>query len=56
MIWLWLSAAGMTTTAAIHAILGERRLMGPLMTLDQGIMGSTLRAASFASHGMRCRY
>lgn len=47
MIWLWLSAACMTTTAAIHAILGERRLMGPLMSLDQGIMGVDLARRVF---------
>jgi len=29
--WLWLSAAAMFITAAIHSIAGERRLIGPLM-------------------------
>lgn len=38
MIWLWLSAAFMATTALVHGLLGERRLIQPLLTLDQGVM------------------
>lgn len=47
MIWLWLSAACMATTAAVHGILGERRLVGPLMTLDRGVMGVDLARKVF---------
>ena len=47
MIWLWLSAALMATTAAIHGVLGERRLMRPQMTLDQGVMGIDLARRVF---------
>jgi len=46
-IWLWLSAAFMATTAVVHGILGERRLLQPLMTLDQGIMGVELARKVF---------
>ncbi|MBD3732437.1 MAG: hypothetical protein IE934_06960 [Sphingopyxis sp.] len=47
MIWLWLSAACMATTAAVHGFLGERRLIRPLMTLDQGVMGIDLARRVF---------
>ncbi|MDO9367475.1 MAG: hypothetical protein Q7T68_02815 [Sphingopyxis sp.] len=47
MIWLWLSAAFMATTAVVHGYLGERRLIGPLMTLDQGVMGIQLARKVF---------
>lgn len=47
MTWLLLSAAFMATTAAVHGILGERRLIGPLMSLDQGIMGVDLARRVF---------
>jgi hypothetical protein len=46
-IWLWLSAACMATTAAVHGFLGERRLIRPLMTLDQGVMGVDLARRVF---------
>jgi hypothetical protein len=46
-IWLWLSAAFMVTTAIVHGALGERRLIGPLMMLDQGIMGVDLARRVF---------
>jgi hypothetical protein len=46
-IWLWLSAAFMVTTAAVHGLLGERRLIQPLMTLDQGVMGVDLARKVF---------
>ena len=42
MIWLWLSAVCMATTAIVHGVLGERRLIGPLLLLDQGLMGVEL--------------
>ena len=47
MIWLWLSAAFMATTAAVHGFLGERRLIQPLMALDQGVMGVDLARRVF---------
>ncbi|WP_283419415.1 hypothetical protein [Sphingopyxis sp. Geo48] len=47
MIWLWLSAACMASTAAVHGFLGERRLIRPLMTLDQGVMGIDLARRVF---------
>ncbi|KTE22063.1 hypothetical protein ATE67_05405 [Sphingopyxis sp. H050] len=47
MIWLWLSAACMVTTAAVHGFLGERRLIRPLMMLDQGVMGVDLARRVF---------
>ena len=47
MIWLWLSAAFMATTAAVHGVLGERRLIQPLMTLDQGVMSVALARKVF---------
>ena len=34
-MWLWLSAAAMVTTAAIHSAAGERKLVGPLLRGDQ---------------------
>jgi hypothetical protein len=46
-IWLWLSAACMVATALVHGYLGERRLVGPLMMLDQGIMGVDLARRVF---------
>ncbi len=52
MIWLWLSAAFMATTAAVHAALGERRLIQPLLAIDAGIMAVDLarKVVRFAWH------
>lgn len=47
MIWLWLSAACMVTTAIVHGLLGERRLIRPLMTIDQDVMGIGLARKVF---------
>ncbi|WP_374526017.1 hypothetical protein [Sphingopyxis sp.] len=47
MIWLWLSAAFMAATALVHGFLGERRLIQPLMALDQGVMGADLARKVF---------
>lgn len=47
MIWLGLSAAFMVTTALVHGLLGERRLVGPLMSLNSGIMGIDLARRVF---------
>ena len=34
---LWLSAAMMVTTAALHSLLGERRLIGPVLAIEHPI-------------------
>lgn len=54
MIWLWLSAAFMATTALVHGALGEKRLIQPLLALDQGIMAVDLarKVFRFAWHAM----
>ncbi|MEO8444584.1 MAG: hypothetical protein ABI567_06230 [Gammaproteobacteria bacterium] len=36
MIRLWLSAATMVLTALTHSILGERRLIAPILALNAG--------------------
>lgn len=41
-VWLWLSAITMTLTAAIHAVVGHRRLIGPLLELDAPILQEPL--------------
>lgn len=40
----WLVAAAIVTvvTAATHSVLGERRLIGPLVALGQGVMARPL--------------
>ena len=38
MTWLWLSAATMAVTALLHSWLGERRLIGPLVNSNHGVM------------------
>lgn len=43
MIWLRLSAAMMVATAIVHSLLGERRLIGPILAIDSAI---TRRALS----------
>lgn len=54
MTWLWLSAAFMVTTALVHGALGEKRLIQPLLALDQGIMAVDLarKVFRFAWHAM----
>ncbi len=47
MIWLWLSAAFMATTALVHGVLGEQRLIQPLLTLNQGVMSVDLARKVF---------
>ncbi len=37
MIWLWLSATMMVATAITHSMLGERRLIGPILAIDSDI-------------------
>lgn len=52
MNWLWLSAAFMVTTAAVHSVLGYRRLIQPLLQSGQGLLGDELirRILRFAWH------
>jgi hypothetical protein len=51
-MWLWLSAAFMVTTAAIHSVLGYRRLMVPLLRDKTGPLADPLtrRIIRFAWH------
>jgi hypothetical protein len=37
-IWLWASAAVMIVTALIHSFLGEKDLVRPLLSIDEGIL------------------
>lgn len=41
-IWFWLAAAAMTLTALIHSILGERKLVGPMLQLNTGVLAVPL--------------
>ncbi|MEO6433474.1 MAG: hypothetical protein ABIO29_05815 [Sphingomicrobium sp.] len=38
MTWLYVSAALMAATAATHSILGERRLIGPMLSARSGVL------------------
>ena len=42
MTWLWLSAALMALTAVVHSWLGEKRIIMPLLALQDGIMAQPL--------------
>ena len=49
MIWLWLSAAFMVTTAGVHSVLGYRRMIVPLL---RGIGATILDApADYPRYG-----
>ncbi len=52
MIWLWLSAALMVTTAGVHSVLGYRRLIVPLLRSEAGPLVDPLsrRIIRFAWH------
>ncbi|HKX87817.1 MAG TPA: hypothetical protein VJM13_01290 [Sphingopyxis sp.] len=52
MIWLWLSAAFMVTTAGVHSVLGYRRLIVPLLRRHEGMLSDPLtrRIIRFAWH------
>ena len=52
MIWLWLSAAFMVTTAGIHSVLGYRRMIVPLLRGEAGSLADPLtrRIIRFAWH------
>lgn len=47
MMWLALSAAAMLVSALIHMLAGERRLLRPLLALDEGIMANPLARRIF---------
>ncbi len=38
MSWLWLSAGAMVATGFAHSFFGERRLIAPILTYDEGVM------------------
>ena len=38
MIWLWASAALMVATGITHSILGEAKLIGPMLRARQGVL------------------
>lgn len=52
MNWLWLSAGTMVLVAIVHAVLGERRLIGPQIAAGQGVMANPLarQVTRFAWH------
>ena len=52
MIWLWLSAAFMVTTAGVHSVLGYRRLVVPMLRSEAGPLADplSLRIIRFAWH------
>ena len=52
MIWLWLSAAFMVTTAGVHSVLGYRRLIAPMLRSEAGPVADPLsrRIIRFAWH------
>jgi hypothetical protein len=51
-IWLWLSAAFMVTTAGVHSALGYRRLIVPMLRSEAGPLADPLsrRIIHFAWH------
>ena len=52
MTWLRLSAATMVATALVHSIAGERRLIGPILALNTGVVARPLGrlVLRFAGH------
>ena len=48
----WLSAAAMVLTAAVHSILGEKRLIGPILSISSDITSRPLarQVLRFAWH------
>lgn len=52
MNWLWASAIMMVLTALVHSWLGERRLIGPIIASDHGVMQRDLarKVLRFAWH------
>ena len=52
MMFFWLSAATMVLTATVHSILGEKRLIGPILALDSDVTNRPLarKVLRFAWH------
>ena len=52
MTWLWLAAATMVVVALVHSTVGERRLIGPILALDTGVVARPLgrQVLRFAWH------
>ncbi len=52
MMWFWLSAATMVLTATVHSILGEKRLIAPILALDSEVTNRPLarKVLRFAWH------
>lgn len=52
MIWLWLASGTMTLTALVHCVVGERRLITPLLAIDHPLIHRFLarRLIRFAWH------
>ena len=51
-MWLWLAATTMVVVACVHAIVGERRLIGPILAINDGVISLPLarRVLRFAWH------
>ena len=39
-MWFWVSALLMVATAVVHSLAGEKRLIGPLLATDSGVMAN----------------
>ena len=52
MTWLWLAAATMVVVALVHSVVGERRLVGPILTINTGVVARPLgrQVLRFAWH------
>ena len=52
MLWLWVAAGLMVLTAMAHAVVGERRLIGPILAIDDPLLAQPLarRVIRFAWH------
>lgn len=42
MVWFYLASVTMVTTAVIHSVLGERRLIGPLLAIEAPLLRNAL--------------
>lgn len=47
MSWLWLASGAMTVSALTHSVLGERRLIQPLLRINRGILMTPMPRAIF---------
>ncbi len=50
--WYWIAASLMVLTALAHSVIGEKRLIGPTLALNQGVMAAPLgrQVMRFAWH------